>query len=93
MEFAKPCLEPRRGEEKKRRGPRRAPGATGRGGRGEALCPPGVPPLGPAADCESDSLRSSAAACEAALPPSTSSPEASEPLLGAERVHSYQTLQ
>lgn len=88
----------RRGQEKekkregKRRRSTRVPGATGRGGCGEVLCPPAVPPLWPGTDCVSDSPHSSAAACAAALPPSTSSPEVFGPLLGAERAHSDHSL-
>lgn len=82
----------RRKKKTKRRGFRHAPGATGRGGCGEVLCPSGVLPLWSGTDCVSDSLHSSVAACAAALPPSTSCPEVFGPLLGAERTHSYHLL-
>lgn len=88
MEFAKPCLKLRRGKERRRRsGPRGAPGATGRGVCGEVLWPPAVLPLW--TDC--GHLHSNAAVCAAALPPSTSSPEAFAPPPGAERTHTVIT--
>ena len=82
-----------RGEKKKKRSiTRHAPEATGRGGCGGVLCPPGVAPLWPGTDCVSGSPHSSVAVCAAALQLSTSSPEVSGPPLGAERPHTYHSL-
>ena len=61
--------------------PRRAPGATGRGGCAACLCPPAEPRLW--AGCESEPPHSSAAGCGAAPPLSTSSPSDAAPPRGA----------